>query len=1106
MDAPGWRLRAALALVLCCGRSLIVGNPARVPGNNTAASSTRDAVTFLPRTGPLGDLPEGRDAPLLTVAPVTASPAWREVAGGRKRASSLAELLHRSLLHKDFLGEGVGLAEQGLKNEGEVFSGETRMGHDKPYDDDIMTTAVATSILTTMATTQTSKGRAFMAGHKTLTSPQPPVATTVAFSPGVVAFRGRKQEEQMITGTMEVPNNSAHTMAPNTASASSTRPFLDLLDSSQLGRQPLKPTATLLKSAPSEMPNHPVSEFGAVSDVSKEVVGVVGPEQQPSPVYGDKGGAAEHFEPDSRSLPDTTGIGSPNDEVFTRVGSVGVDGTMTTSTTETDEETTTTTIVTTTIITTVQTPVPCNLSFSGPDGYLDSPEVPGFPYFSNLDCTYTVSVYPGYGVELQVKTLSLSEGEALSVYSILDGRPLVLSNQSLLVEGQVIRSPTNQVSVHFQSYQEGATGSFQFYYQEYLLSCPLPGKPAFGEVYVSGLHPGGKAYFHCMAGYQLRGQSILTCINSTHPGWDGTEPLCYAVCGGTVRNASVGRILSPNFPANYTNNLTCFWLIEAPPGHRVHLHFEKLALADDDDRLVVRNGNSSRTLPLYDSYETDYFPSEGIAGTGRALRLELTTDGTRTAAGFAVRYEAFEQGRCYEPYIQHGNFTTTDSSFAVGAFVSFSCYAGYTLEQGTSTSECLDTREPYWNQTEPVCRALCGGELSSSHGVILSPNYPGTYKEGQDCIWGIRVEDGRRMLLEIQLLDISSMDSLTIYDGDDLTARILGQYAGVHHRFRAYSTASEVTLQFLTDPARVTARRGRGFMINFSEVARNDTCPPLPDVARGWKTLSHPELVRGTMATYQCEPGFDILGTDILMCQWDLSWSTEPPTCQRVQYCTDPGVAEHGRRIISDSRFLVGATVQYACDRGYLMEGASLLTCHARDTGTPKWSAPQPRCIPEVFEPCVNPGVPENGYQLLYKRLYQPGELLRFSCFDGYQLVGDVSMRCLPGHPSRWSGTKPRCQEAYMEQHPESQAEVAKTTASGSKRSSRDVVMAITIPVVIIGFLIGGIYIYITKLRGKSTLRVPLTHSHSYARLPEEALFDNPVYEVGDTREYEVSI
>ena len=45
-----------------------------------------------------------------------------------------------------------------------------------------------------------------------------------------------------------------------------------------------------------------------------------------------------------------------------------------------------------------------------------------------------------------------------------------------------------------------------------------------------------------------------------------------------------------------------------------------------------------------------------------------------------------------------------------------------------------------------------------------------------------------------------------------------------------------------------------------------------------------------------------------------------------VQYCTDPGVAEHGRRIISDSRFLVGATVQYACDRGYLMEGASLLT------------------------------------------------------------------------------------------------------------------------------------------------------------------------------------
>lgn len=63
---------------------------------------------------------------------------------------------------------------------------------------------------------------------------------------------------------------------------------------------------------------------------------------------------------------------------------------------------------------------------------------------------------------------------------------------------------------------------------------------------------------------------------------DGPSPT--AACGGVVRNATVGRIVSPGFPGNYSNNLTCHWLLEAPDGHRLHLHFEKVSLAEDDDR------------------------------------------------------------------------------------------------------------------------------------------------------------------------------------------------------------------------------------------------------------------------------------------------------------------------------------------------------------------------------------------------------------------------------------------------------------------------------------------------------------------------------------------
>lgn len=57
-----------------------------------------------------------------------------------------------------------------------------------------------------------------------------------------------------------------------------------------------------------------------------------------------------------------------------------------------------------------------------------------------------------------------------------------------------------------------------------------------------------------------------------------------ASCGGLIRNVTVGRIVSPGFPSNYSNNLTCHWLLEAPEGQRIHVHFEKVALAEDDDR------------------------------------------------------------------------------------------------------------------------------------------------------------------------------------------------------------------------------------------------------------------------------------------------------------------------------------------------------------------------------------------------------------------------------------------------------------------------------------------------------------------------------------------
>ncbi|XP_031512263.1 seizure 6-like protein isoform X8 [Papio anubis] len=741
---------------------------------------------------------------------------------------------------------------------------------------------------------------------------------------------------------------------------------------------------------------------------------------------------------------------------------------LTGSASEESQETTTSTIITTTVITTEQAPALCSMSFSNPEGYIDSSDYPPLPLSNFLECTYNVTVYTGYGVELQVKSVNLSEGELLSIRGV-DGPTLtVLANQTLLVEGQVIRSPTNTISVYFRTFQDDGLGTFQLHYQAFMLSCNFPRRPDSGDVTVMDLHSGGVAHFHCHLGYELQGAKMLTCINASKPHWSSQEPICSAPCGGTVHNATIGRVLSPSYPGNTNGSQFCVWTIEAPEGQKLHLHFERLSL-HDKDRMTVHSGQTNKSALLYDSLQTESVPFEGLLSEGDTIRIEFTSDQARAASTFNIRFEAFEKGHCYEPYIQNGNFTTSDPTYNIGTIVEFTCDPGHSLEQGPAIIECINVRDPYWNDTEPLCRAMCGGELSAVAGVVLSPNWPEPYVEGEDCIWKIHVGEEKRIFLDIQLsfsqrtlpgrsltplsekaaemqgghpeshLNLSNSDILTIYDGDEVMPHILGQYLGNSGPQKLYSSTPDLTIQFHSDPAGLIFGKGQGFIMNYIEVSRNDSCSDLPEIQNGWKTTSHTELVRGARITYQCDPGYDIVGSDTLTCQWDLSWSSDPPFCEKTEE-------------------------SLACD---------------------------------------NPGLPENGYQILYKRLYLPGESLTFMCYEGFELMGEVTIRCILGQPSHWNGPLPVCkvnQDSF-----EHALEVAEAAAETSLEGG-NMALAIFIPVLIISLLLGGAYIYITRCRYYSNLRLPLMYSHPYSQITVETEFDNPIYETGETREYEVSI
>lgn len=67
-------------------------------------------------------------------------------------------------------------------------------------------------------------------------------------------------------------------------------------------------------------------------------------------------------------------------------------------------------------------------------------------------------------------------------------------------------------------------------------------------------------------------------------------------------------------------------------------------------------------------------------------------------------FVAFDDEHCWEPYMPHGNFSSSDITYQLGTTVTFACSSGFVMEQGSGTIECVDPSNPHWNDTEPVCR------------------------------------------------------------------------------------------------------------------------------------------------------------------------------------------------------------------------------------------------------------------------------------------------------------------------------------------------------------------------------------------------------------------
>lgn len=114
---------------------------------------------------------------------------------------------------------------------------------------------------------------------------------------------------------------------------------------------------------------------------------------------------------------------------------------------------------------------------------------------------------------------------------------------------------------------------------------------------------------------------------------------------------------------------------------------------------------------------------------------------------------------------------------------------------------------------------LCGGKFEDDNGILTSPYYPRPYQTNQKCEYYIDAPMGKAIELEFSDFDIEDsgydscdFDSLSIYDGTDSNATLLGTYCGRNTPPTAISTYNAMFLIFRTD----VSISGRGFKANYS--------------------------------------------------------------------------------------------------------------------------------------------------------------------------------------------------------------------------------------------------------------------------------------------------
>ncbi|HJL00732.1 MAG TPA: EGF domain-containing protein [Polyangiaceae bacterium LLY-WYZ-15_(1-7)] len=213
--------------------------------------------------------------------------------------------------------------------------------------------------------------------------------------------------------------------------------------------------------------------------------------------------------------------------------------------------------------------------------------------------------------------------------------------------------------------------------------------------------------------------------------------------------------------------------------------------------------------------------------------------------------------------------------------------------------------------------------------------------------------------------------------------------------FSAVATYSCSTGYLLEGDATRTCG-GDGLWSGSEPSCRLVDCGSLGSPANG--SVSTDRTTLGGTASYGCNTGYEIVGTDTRTCEASGSWSGSAPSCTPVD-CGSLPSPTNGSVSFSSTTF--GSIASYSCDSGFMMTGGDVArTCQAEGT----WSGNAPMCVPEIVD-CGSPPSLSGGS--VSAPSTTAGSFATYSCSSGRQMAGSDLLYC--DADGDWLGALPVC-------------------------------------------------------------------------------------------------